>query len=93
MNNIVKQALRSIVMSGEFTFDFRESCLDELIAGSIVQPIHPLTGMNDFREYRRHHGRIETIKYVRTSIGCGLAEALILVKGIESHDNHVEIPF
>jgi len=43
--------------------------------------------MQEFRQHRANHDRISTVKLVRERIGCGLSEALIIVKGIETQDN------
>lgn len=88
MNNIVKVALREFILDGSNPRELVSDALDELIAGNIVRVVDPnpiVSGMGEFREHRINNGRIDTIKLVRSRLGCGLMEALIIVKGIESH--------
>lgn len=94
---IVKFALREVILTENLNLsDFtRKEALDELIrmerAEVEAQSTAEITGeqMRSFREHRKTHDRIPTIKMVRSVLNCGLAEALIIVKGIESHDGIV----
>ena len=89
--HIVCFALRRLILESGFsiTDQDREDAITELIrieredANKVG-----FTGeqMRSFREYRKANDRIPTIKEIRRVLNVGLAEALIIVKGIESHD-------
>jgi len=87
--DIVLIALQALIMSYDSNLETKEKALAEYVKRSLPIPgASPLIGSTpDFHMYRLHHGRIATIKAVRERIGCGLMEALIIVKGIEAHYN------
>lgn len=106
MSTIVKFALREIVINENLNLSLhtRNEALDELIRMerqevrdefSSTSAVQWNASMREFRTHRSKNNRIDTIKFVRTAIGCGLSEALIIVKGIETQDgiNADEIPF
>ena len=92
---IVRHALRELILNENTSQYTKGEAIDELIrierkdALSFVPTVHALwnASMQEFREHRatNNGGRIGTIKLVREKLGCGLSEALIIVKGIESH--------
>ena len=100
MNDIVRFALRTLILSNDESVSGYDKmlALDELLmmerksaeANSNV-PIQWHGCMAEFRTHRANNpgGRIGTIKLVRERIGCGLSEALIIVKGIETQDGIV----
>lgn len=92
MNNIVKVALRELILQGSATRQEVSDALDELISGSIVR-VAPGISFADVTDYRRQHGRIESIKFARATLGCGLLEALVIIKGIESHYDIPSSPY
>jgi len=87
--NIVMQALRQLILNVDsmyVTNDERTEALNELLRIQRLGTInHDL--MQYWRQFRTNNDRITTIKKIRTDLDCGLSEALIIVKGIESHDN------
>jgi len=85
VNNITKVALREMILRDNASFPDRSAALDELIAGSVVNVVTNPFDIAEFHGLRLRVGRIATIKAVRERFACGLLEALILVKGIESH--------
>ena len=94
MSTIVKFALREVIINDSINLsDFtRIQALDELIriereeVQKMQTPSMTAEKMRSFREYRKNNDRIATIKYVRQHLDVGLAEALIIVKGIDAHD-------
>jgi len=98
---IVKHALRELIIYTPNATDYtRAEALDELLrmereAIRKEQVANPATStewherMNQFRAHRASNngGRIGTIKLIREKLGCGLSDALIIVKGIETQDN------
>ena len=95
-NAIIKEALRRMLLDVDVYTHDRSAALDALIAiekqeareeSRVTTSELWLNNMNAFRTHRANNHRIATIKEVRKVFNCGLMEALILVKGIESHDN------
>jgi ribosomal protein L7/L12 len=94
--NITERALRLFILNDGISEGSRCDAVDELIRIKMDEARQEsrvttselwLNNMNNFREHRRNNHRIATIKEIRKVFNCGLMEALILVKGIESHDN------
>jgi ribosomal protein L7/L12 len=93
---IVIDALRRMILDDNVYTHDRSAALDELVSIKMQEAREEsrvttselwCNNMNVFREHRRNNHRIATIKEVRKVFNCGLMEALIIVKGIESHDN------
>lgn len=92
---IILAALKNMILADDYagvSHDQRENALAEYVR--LKTPITSVDtrvlwngSMADFREHRRNNTRIATIKMVRSVLQCGLSEALIIVKGIETHDN------
>jgi len=98
---IVMHALQELILSVNYASEnTRTEALTELIRIVREQErtisrgdkaIQWNASMAEFRNHRASNsgGRIGTIKLVRERIGCGLSEALIIVKGIETQDGIV----
>jgi len=93
---IVVDALRRMILDVDVYTHDRSAALDELVSIKMQEAREEsrvttsdlwLNNMNAFRTHRAQNHRIATIKEVRKVFNCGLMEALIIVKGIESHDN------
>lgn len=95
MSGIVRAALRNLILteSWDVSTDQKKEAIDELVRLEREEAEKNNNGalkfnqMADFREHRKNHDRIATIKMVRSALNVGLMEALIIVKGIEVHDN------
>jgi hypothetical protein len=83
-NDIVLRALRALIVSDDFNSTSKLEALDEYVKLS-EKPAAIAFSISEFREMRLQKGRIMTIKVVRERFSCGLLEAMIIVKGIESH--------
>ena len=83
---IVMKALRSFVLNTFTEPDDRADALQELLNLQRIGCIE-YNSMERWRQHRTNGDRISTIKMIRKDLDCGLAEALIIVKGIESHDD------
>jgi len=96
---IVMHALQELILSVNYASEnTRTEALTELLRIVREQErtiqrgdkaIQWNASMQEFRQHRANHDRISTIKLVRGTIGCGLSEALIIVKGIETQDGIV----
>jgi len=93
---IIKHALRELIMNDMSSTYTRGEAIDALIRIEREEAVAEVpkteatlwcNHMHDFRTYRTNNGRIQTIKEIRRVLNVGLMEALIIVKGIESHDN------
>lgn len=83
---IVMKALRSFVLNTFTEPDDRADALQELMNLQRIGCIeHDM--MQRWRQHRTNGDRIGTIKLIRKDLDCCLNEALIIVKGIESHDD------
>jgi hypothetical protein len=101
MSTIVKFALREVITNENLNLSVntRNEALDELIQMERNEarntgdsdPVRWHGHMQEFRQHRANNsgGRIGTIKLVRQVLNCGLSEALIIVKGIETQDGIV----
>ncbi len=98
---IVKFALRELILGNEdISYHTKKESLEELIRMEREEIRKEYSGtqaalwnasMAEFRTHRVSNsgGRIGTIKLVRERLQCGLSEALIIVKGIETQDGIV----
>jgi hypothetical protein len=98
---IVKHALRELIIYTPAATDYTKAeALDELLRMereairkeySGTQAALWNASMAEFRNHRASNsgGRIGTIKLIRERLQCGLSEALIIVKGIETQDGIV----
>jgi hypothetical protein len=86
--HIVMLALTQLVTNDNYsvTPEDKKEALNELLR---IQRIGTIDhdAMQRFRQYRTNAGRLDTVKMIRKELDCGLSEALIIVKGIEIHDN------
>jgi len=84
--SITKYALRHLITTDNGVSETHKcDALDEYVR--LCTPVAPgiLPNVQELHDRRCETGRIATIKYVREQMQCGLLEALIIVKGIESH--------
>lgn len=89
MSGIACMALRHLILSSDYEVGLTEKreALEELVRLELENAKHHnALHFGQFREHRANNSRVATIKEIRNVLGCGLLEAMIIVKGIESYD-------